>query len=326
MNPDPNDPSNMQNNFPFWNCPPAPPPTEDGATPNQRPVVRLANDVTAIYSGHYTDYLPLLESGDSTAPMPSFQNNPSNLPMEHTVGVSTSFGGEVQTQDILYPKHLIQNTFNDFALERPQHLLPDRQQNPSGEEHPFQLIYPGFIPFHFTMFERRERYSKMKFPVALVYLMWGDLCEIVLNAGEAFYYFAKWRMMRKYARDIFQSEWCLVESELESLIQRTEERGLPEANYYRLLRGSFKDIELVIDGQRLWGRIITWATNPRFMDLPATVIFEVYGDSPNNPDGTRYALTELPQSDHAPPVMQFNGDLTFDLFSRLPHAIGRRFA
>lgn len=321
MDPNPNN----RNFFPFWTCPPAPPPTEVDNAEVQRPVVRLADDVTAIYSGPHTDYLPLLGSENLTAPLPSFQNNPDNLPMEQTVGVSTSPTGEVQTQDLLYPKHLVHNTFNDFSLERPRHLLPERQEPLSGVENPFQLSYPGFLPFHFTMFERRWTYSKMKFPVALVHLLWGDLCEIVLNAGEAFYYFAKWRMMRKFARDIFQSEWCLVESELESLIQRTEERGLPEVNYYRLLRGSFKDIELVIDGQRLWGRIVTWATNPRFMDLPATVIFEVYGDSPNNPDGTRYALTKLPQSDHGPPVMQINGDLTFDLFSRLPDPIARRF-
>ncbi|KAI1612718.1 hypothetical protein EDD37DRAFT_648246 [Exophiala viscosa] len=201
-----------------------------------------------------------------------------------------------------------------YPLETPFDLMEEVPQDYHAS------LCPGSIPYHFLIFERRTRSSKMKFPWEMVFVIWRVPVEIVIATGEGYYHFAKWRMLAGWAKSYFQSEWTLMQSELQDLVTRATEHGHEvQAIVYRLLLGSFKDMEIYLDGDRLRGKIVHWVSKPRYMELPASVIFEVHDSSKMARDRTHYMLTKLtPKGRSRPPVRVMDEDLTFDSFVRLP--------
>ena len=214
------------------------------------------------------------------------------------------------------PEYLEQHSARQhrYPLETPFDLMEEVPQDYRA------LLCPAALPYHFLIFERGSRSSKIKFPWEMVFVIWRVPIEIVIATGEGYYHFAKWRMLAEWARSYFQSEWTLMGSELQRLIVKAQEHGhVVQATMYRLLHGSFKDMEMDVGGGRLRGQVVHWVSNPRNVELPVSVIFEVHDSSKRARDRTHYMLTKLtPDGRSRPLVREVDGDLTFDSFVRLP--------
>jgi hypothetical protein len=199
----------------------------------------------------------------------------------------------------------------------PAHLRPDH--HPFPLEVPATLGRPDLQPHipgsgnRFTVGDDDADDDNLdlniKFSTGMSYDIWGIPDEFTCTLEEAYYYHTKWSLLDHWHSREYVSQSEIMQVQLVRLMDRPmSSANALRALIHRLLKASFKEIEVDILGSLKRGKIIHWYTSPKVTSgsLPLIVLFKAQ-DEPQRP---YYQLVRTTLEDmEDPPVRQIGGEM-----------------
>ncbi len=162
----------------------------------------------------------------------------------------------------------------------------------------------------------------VKFPTGMSWAIWGIPDEFTCTLEEAYYFHTKWCLLDPEASQDFVSESEIMQAELCRLMDHPMSNATDlRALIHRLLKASFREIELDIIGEVKRGKIVHWVTSPKVSSgyLPLMVFFE-----PAVNTGSRYyqLLRTTLEDEEDAVVKQIGGEmLTFNQVTQRRHPV-----
>ncbi|KAK5441434.1 hypothetical protein LTS15_011266 [Exophiala xenobiotica] len=201
----------------------------------------------------------------------------------------------------------------------PAHLLPDHHNPFFPLEVPATLGRPDLQPYipgsdnRFTVgdddADDENQDLNIKFSTGMSYEIWGIPDEFTSTLEEAYYYYTKWSLLDPWYSQEYVSQREIMQAQLVRLMDRPMSSGNAlRALVHRLLKASFREIEVEIVGSLKRGKIVHWYTSPKVTSesLPLSVMFK----DQDNPDRPYYQLIRTTLEDVEDPVVrQIGGEL-----------------